>query len=51
MQPVGVFKEVRTCLIMSTVMPLMYSLFRQHPEEGLKGGIIATVANGTHAAD
>jgi len=29
----------------------MYSLSLQHPEEALTGGIIATVANGTHAAD
>lgn len=51
MEPLDVFKQVRSCLVLSTTTSMMYSLSLQHSEEARTSDIVPAVDNGTHAAD
>jgi hypothetical protein len=50
MEPLDVFKQIHSCLVLSTETSVMYSLSLQHSKKSFTGGIIITVANGTYAA-
>ena len=51
MEPLDVFKQISSCLVLRSVTPMVYSLAFQHAEEPLTGCVVSAMANRAHTAD